>query len=391
VIDEFDIPDLLVGLVAKSLVVLDDDTGRYRLYETVRQYAGARLKEDGEEEELKQRHFRWSVDLAREAQPHLDGPEMQVWLDRLDTEHVNIRTALAHAPTEEERLELAIDVHRFWFVRGYLTEGREWLEGPLREGAGADPMRRAKALNCAGILAWRKGDLRGAHAAFSESLELRLANSDQSGSAAVLNNLGLVADDEGDLPAGRGYYEQAVQIYRQLDDRRRIGMVLANLSANLIELGEYDAAEGAAREYLSIPEDARDPWCTGTALENLAEIKLRTGNAAGAAALSRKALQLMADLADEAQILHLLTLCSQIALEEGSIERAVVLMAASEAFAETEAVQLRKVGAEVHEKAKLRSRTLLSAERFAACWERGRRMPADEAIRLVLSESEPGC
>jgi non-specific serine/threonine protein kinase len=91
--------DLLTSLVDKSLVMYDDQGGeaRYRLLETVRQYARDRLLEAGEAEAVRGRHAGWCLALAEEAEPALVGDNQREWLDRLEREHDNLRAALACA------------------------------------------------------------------------------------------------------------------------------------------------------------------------------------------------------------------------------------------------------------------------------------------------------
>src|SRR5713226_5481995 len=95
-VEEWEVLDLLTSLVEKSLVLYEErgGEGRYRLLETVRQYARDRLLEAGEAEAVRGRHLGFVLRLAEEAEPKLSGPEQVVWLDRLEAEHDNLRAAL---------------------------------------------------------------------------------------------------------------------------------------------------------------------------------------------------------------------------------------------------------------------------------------------------------
>src|SRR5262249_52545482 len=93
-IEEWEILDLLSSLVDKNLVVYDEKADRYRLLETVRDYARARLNDHQESEEWRTRHLQQFLALAEEAQQNLNGPEQAEWLERLETEHDNLREAL---------------------------------------------------------------------------------------------------------------------------------------------------------------------------------------------------------------------------------------------------------------------------------------------------------
>src|SRR5205823_7140008 len=111
--------DLLASLVEKSLVLYEEreGEGRYRLLETVRQYARDRLLEAGEAAAVRGRHRDWFLALAEQAEPELRGPEQVVWLERLEREHDNLRAALAWSGAQgegEAGLRLGGALKRFW-------------------------------------------------------------------------------------------------------------------------------------------------------------------------------------------------------------------------------------------------------------------------------------
>jgi predicted ATPase/DNA-binding SARP family transcriptional activator len=90
--------DLLGGLVDKSLVVAGvatDGAVRYRMLESIRQYAWENLEQNGEADEVRDRHAAFFLALAEEADPKLAGPQQGVWVERLEAEHDNLREALS--------------------------------------------------------------------------------------------------------------------------------------------------------------------------------------------------------------------------------------------------------------------------------------------------------
>src|SRR5262249_32443843 len=152
--------DLLTSLIDKSLVAAEQSDGRtrYRLLETVRQYARDRLLESAGAEAIRERHRDYFVAFAEEADKQLLDAEQAEWLRRLEEEHDNLRSALewslGEAPAQEDR-RLCGAMHRFWFTRGYLTEGRQWCARILAKGAPPQPtLEYARAVNAAGSLAW---------------------------------------------------------------------------------------------------------------------------------------------------------------------------------------------------------------------------------------------
>ncbi len=131
-----DVLDLLAHLVDKSLVAVEKETeeARYRLPETIRQYARDKLFEAGEAEQIRDRHLEYFLHFAETAEPKLRGAEQLVWLERVETEHDNLRTALGWSLESSKSdivLQLAGALSYFWQLRGYWSEGQRWLEDTL--------------------------------------------------------------------------------------------------------------------------------------------------------------------------------------------------------------------------------------------------------------------
>ena len=163
-----DVLELLARLVDKSLVIVDDvsdRTRRYRLLETIRQYAQNRLVESGDAAALAQAHFSCFLSLARRAEPKIVGPDQVAWLNLLDLEHDNLRAAidagLSDPARHRDTLTLATSLWWFWTKRGYLTEGRQRLERALEVAQHAPDDLQARALVGLVHLASFQGDAEG--------------------------------------------------------------------------------------------------------------------------------------------------------------------------------------------------------------------------------------
>jgi predicted ATPase/DNA-binding SARP family transcriptional activator len=156
--------ELLGGLVDKSLVSVERDGGavRYRLLETVRQYARERLDEAGERELLEGAHRAWYTDFAEQHDPERAPDLMEDSPRLLDPEHDNLREALRSslARDPEAALRLAASVWRYWLVRGYYAEGRRWLDAALACAPAASELR-ARALMGVAVLDMRRGEPAG--------------------------------------------------------------------------------------------------------------------------------------------------------------------------------------------------------------------------------------
>jgi hypothetical protein len=237
-------PGVLAGLgaLASASLLLPlagaDDEPRYRLLETIREYALERLEAQGEAEEIGRRHAAYFLALAEEAEPRLAGTEQWAWLDR---ELGNLRAALAWARTVgalELGLRLAVALANFWEERGHVREGREWLESLVRGLAARDDRPRlatlcARALATTAWMAFLQGDYDGA----AESLALYRELGDGSDLAYALGALAGLAADRGEVERARALCEDSVSRFRQLGDAR-------GLAVELSLLGRVTALQG---------------------------------------------------------------------------------------------------------------------------------------------------
>ena len=124
-----DLLDLLTRLVDSSLVSLTTTKhgeSRYLMLETIRQFGVERMKEKGEFEALKQRHYNACLDFVKRAREQLTGRDQKLWLNRMESEQGNWRTALQNATSNQEFATLIQTLLRFWFTAGYLFEGKQW-------------------------------------------------------------------------------------------------------------------------------------------------------------------------------------------------------------------------------------------------------------------------
>ncbi len=181
---------------------------------------------------MRQRHALHYLNLAETAEPELMGAEQTVWLQRLEAEHDNLRAALAWCQTSHGDVELGlrfgVALWWFWEIRGYLHEGRRWLEGMLAR-APEHTALRAAALNGAGGLAIDQGDYAAARAWHEESLLIRRELGDQRGIAVSLGNLGNIALEQGEQAVARTRYEESLALMRELGDMWLIATMLHNL------------------------------------------------------------------------------------------------------------------------------------------------------------------
>src|SRR5215207_4315472 len=153
--------DLIESLADKSLINLVGDGPRIQILQTIRDFGQERLAESPERRDIGQRHAEFFLALAEESEGLLVGREQTRWLDLLEREQANLRSAIDWLRDEgqlEEALRLGGALWRFWWLRGDIDEGRYQLESLLAQAVTVEPAVRAKALNGAGVLAESRGD-----------------------------------------------------------------------------------------------------------------------------------------------------------------------------------------------------------------------------------------
>jgi predicted ATPase/class 3 adenylate cyclase len=184
-----DVLDGVSSLVDKSLLRQEEEEGgepRFVMLETIYEYAREKLENSGEAETIKRAHAEYFLALAEKAEPKLTTAEQGAWLERLETEHDNLRAALSWSlgrKDQELALRLGGALWRFWFLRSHLSEGLQWL-GEVLSLRGGFTALRAKALNGAGDLVWSQGNYDRAKELYEESLALSRQLGDKRGIAA---------------------------------------------------------------------------------------------------------------------------------------------------------------------------------------------------------------
>jgi predicted ATPase/class 3 adenylate cyclase len=330
VVDATAILDLLGSLVDKSLVLVETHRGeaRYRFLETIRQYGWDRLVESKEDVDLRNRHRDWYLDFAESAEPKLRGLEQVAWLERLEIEHDNLRAALEWSKVDaaggDASLRLTAALHQFWHMRGYLAEGRDWLEAALVASENPSASLRARAFCGAGLLAWRQGDLKRAEALLQDSLALFQQLGDRWGTAYVLHHLAHVMEGRGEYGQATGLFEKSLALFKKVDDNWGVGWSLYCLGSTRFDHGD-DQATAMLEESLSICREVGNQWTLAYALHALGVVAEKHGDYERAIALLDESMVIVRQVGDQYHLPGLQYRLGRVALHLGDNERAVAL------------------------------------------------------------------
>ena len=320
--------DLVASLIDQSLLRQTEGTvgaPRLSMLETIREYAREQLEASGEAQAVRRRHAALFLALAEAAAPELTGPDQAIWLDRLESEHDNLRRALTtfqEVGDAASQLRLAGALWRFWWHRGFLSEGRRWLERALTDAAGAASPIRATALDGAGALAEAQGDLATAIVHHEAALALWREIGDRRGVARSLTDLGIVADKMGDPERATQLYEDALVLAREEDDRPRIAACLANLGFVSLDQGNHQRAAACFKESLGLFRDLEDQRNLTYVLGGLGGLAFLEGDYHGAAAIQEEVLRHLRELGDRQGIADTLADLGHAVQRQGDLDRA---------------------------------------------------------------------
>ena len=387
--------DGLAELVDHSLLRSEerpDGEVRLVMLETIRQYGLERLEASGEAETVRRRHAVYYLELAERTQPEHSGPQQAMWMARLDWGYNNLRAALGWAREHDETamgLRLAGGLWDYWVARGYLNEGREWLEGLLgqdraREGHRADAAVRAKALNGAAGMAWHQGDLARAATLAEESIALYRELGDKKGLSRALNILGMAAQHRGYPDRAMAIYEESLALARELRDANRAGLALNNLAEIYLVRTDYGRAAALWEECLDLFREGGMPTLIATALHGLGEVRYHQGDYGRAAANLRECLVRYRDVGFKLNAADSLDLLAQIACARGRAEGAVRLFGAAAAMREAVGATRSPNKRAESDLAASAARAALGDDAFAAAWAEGGAMDLDQAVAYAI-------
>ena len=280
--------DLMTQLVNKSLILAEREQGqeaRYRMLETIHQYASERLLEAGEGEQARKRHFEFFLRLAEQAEPFVRGPQLPAYLNQLEAEHDNMRAALewslSQANYGEAGLRLAGALFSFWEQRGYVSEGRAWLArttaNPAAPSAGA---ARAKILYAAACLTAADGDNVTAKTLLEKSVELwrALGSAGLTGLAHTLSILGQTTRHLGDPATARVLINEAIKLFRERDERWGLAWALSYMGMALRDQENFALASSFIEESVALWRDLGNQFGLADAIRKRGYIAMRHGD-----------------------------------------------------------------------------------------------------------------
>ncbi len=437
---DWEVLESLLSLVDRALVEIDETQNgavRYRLLETMREYAAERLAARGEREVIVRRHRDFFLHLAEESESHRFGPEVGQWLKSLEGDHANLRSALAWsletAHEEEGGLRLASALRGFWQLRGHLAEARTWYEKALEQKQ-EPTIWRARVLNALAGALNELSEGQRSPSLYEESLGLFRALGDKDGIARVTTNLGSMASAAKNYSEARRLFEESLALCREIGDQRGIAFLLVklgNLALKQDELenaitfyeraqvlygetgdragtawalnwnglalrvrGDFPRARARFMESLEIYEELNELYDRPMVHLNLGYVAQHDQDYDAASQHFLKAADQCREMGDRLGLATAAAAQAGIFALQGEHEQAVVLFAAAEklrttlgpAWVPTPQLAGPPIDREDNARNLATARAALGEARFAQMWEAGLRLTVEDALAKALPE-----
>jgi predicted ATPase len=381
--------DGLSSLVDKSLL-RETGHGRFFMLETLKEFAVERLEESGDAKIFRSRQAEWALGLAEEAEPHLEGRAQQaVWLDKLEPERHNLRTAsatLRELGRGGDALRLATALWRLWFMRGPILEGRHLVTAALASGSVQDSVDEVRALRVLGSFHYAAGEWQEAGAHLEQALELSRRVGDEGEEALALLYLGAAESTQGDLELAKEHVEAGAQLAKKVGDLRTVAASAAMLGVLAMHDRDYDVARACFEE--SIVALGGEEFGTVVNLGNLALAAFRQGDLAEAAAKLRENLTMSLRLHDHLSTTHALEVLAAVLAARGEFALGAQILGASATLREEEGLSLQELEAELHEETAELLRARLRADAFERGLAEGRVTGLAELIEIAIARLE---
>ncbi len=249
-LDSYEVLEVLERLVDRSLVLSDprEDFPRFRLLDSVRQYASDRLAEVGSIDETRDRHLKWFTELCELAEIHMPGGNQRQWVERITSEYENIPAAFSWAKGAKYRTSYALrmsgSLMRYWWIQGLMTAGRETaLRSIELPGAKDYPIPYAKTLYTLGALAWSQGDNSECDAYQLQALKIFEENQDLRGAAGALRNLSQSARNQGRTSDAIQFGKRALSAYQAINEEVLAANTLVDMALAAYDLMLFEEAK----------------------------------------------------------------------------------------------------------------------------------------------------
>ena len=328
-----DVLGLIAQLIDKSLVVTAPAASgrlRYRMLEPVRQFCFEQLLARSEDHAVAhRRHAHWFRRMAEDGESGLRTDEQEMWLDRLDADHDNMRAALAWSFEHDHdvAVQMCSSLWRYWYVHGHLLEGREWVERAYGLADALPRPTRAKALLVTGQVRTALAEYADVEGILDEAISLfRCEDGHTRGLRDAYAVLAMALGNQGKTDRARAYVLDGLELEREADDAWGISRCLGNLAELAYADGDHSAAAQYWEEGLLIDEALGDTRSAAITVHNIGEVLRAQGDLVGARSRFERSRELFRSLDFQLGLAHSLSSGAEVLVELEEPSAAGVLL-----------------------------------------------------------------
>jgi predicted ATPase/DNA-binding XRE family transcriptional regulator len=386
----FSVLDGLALLLDQSLIQHELSTAgevRLSMLETIREYALEQLTQRQEVEDICERHARYYVQLAEQADSEFRGSRQSIWFERLEHEHENIRAALTwslHYGVPDVGLQLVGALWWFWLTNGYIREGYQWCNALMPYVDTVRPAVHAKALLATTALAWYLGQAEQMVALVEKSADLSRRSGNARDTALAWNLLAVLAAYRSEHEAAAEWHGQSLALMREAGDRWGIAVSLGTQGISTFNLQQFDQAKTCLTGALVIFRELGDRWSPVYASTYLGLTLVQQGKYQQAEDVLIDALRFTPVVGMRFCFPEALVGLAATALAQGHIERAIQLSGAAEALREVFGTFLPPVVETIYEDYLASARRQVDELTFTQAWEAGRVLSLEQVIEYAI-------
>jgi predicted ATPase/serine/threonine protein kinase len=390
-----DLFDGIASLVDKSLLLQReqaDGEPRFRMLQVVREFALEALETSGNANDIIRMHAEFYASLAENIEPELLAGKSARWVEILEQELDNLRSAMKWSLESEPETSLRIAgaIYSFWILRGYLSEGSKWIQMALKKnGEEADTRLRAKAYYGIGDLISRQSGLNTAEQFYQESLRLAREIDDKKLITRSLNGLGIVKNQLGDLSQAKTLTEESLAIARRLNHRILISARLNSLGEIARQQEDYEAAREFYEEALALARQESANHHISVFTQNLASVACFQEDYKSALSYAFESLKISEELGNRIFTGITLGIFAALGVAAGETEKSARLFGAMQAIHDAIGYKSDKIDQIFFDRYISKARAKIGCETFEAAFEEGRSMRLKDAIALAREISLP--
>jgi predicted ATPase len=304
---QFDVIDDVLALAENSLLRRFNDRSDEPLFgmlATIREFGLEQLERTGELDSIRDRHAAYMLAFATSAARQLSGADQVAWMERIELERANTQTAFAWLETSgqvETFIRLTSALRRFWFTRGYFSEGRTWCEPAARHALADESLPaalRADALLDAGWLALGQSNLTEARRHAEASVELARKVEGTRHLARATGLLGMVVHRATDYAAALEHLHASLEYSRQANDNEGIAWALHSIATTTMDTGDLDGARALLSEASTLYDAAENMHGWAQAIDTLSVVLYCLDENAEAESLAQQALEVCRRVGD---------------------------------------------------------------------------------------------